>query len=92
MNGVDLATVAELLGHSTTTMTERYSHLSPDHKTRAVKTLDFAYQTESKTESLLRPCRLEQLDDFDVASPGRPKQSIPTLSTLAFNVHIRPSF
>ena len=52
MNGVDLATVAVLLGHSTTTMTERYSHLSPAHKTRAVKILDLAYRTESKTESV----------------------------------------
>jgi integrase len=40
MAGVDLMTVKELLGHKSLTMTERYSHLSPDHKARAVKVLD----------------------------------------------------
>ena len=52
MCGVDLTTVAELLGHSTTKMTERYSHLSQDHKTRAVKVLDSAYQTDTKTDTI----------------------------------------
>ena len=47
MNGVDLKTVATLLGHSTTRMSERYAHLSPDHPTRAVKVLDTAYRTDT---------------------------------------------
>ena len=40
MNGVDLLTVKELLGHKTIEMTLRYSHLSCDHKKRAVESLD----------------------------------------------------
>jgi site-specific recombinase XerD len=40
MNGVDIMTVKELLGHKTLAMTLRYSHLSPSHKTRAVNLLD----------------------------------------------------
>ena len=39
MNGVDLATVQELLGHKSIVMTKRYSHPTPDHKKRAVDTL-----------------------------------------------------
>jgi integrase len=38
--GVPLVTVARLLGHATTAMTERYSHLAPDHFKQAVDTLE----------------------------------------------------
>ncbi|MDA2924159.1 tyrosine-type recombinase/integrase [Acidobacteria bacterium AH-259-L09] len=40
MAGVDLMTVKELLGHKSLKMTERYSHLSPNHKAKAVEVLD----------------------------------------------------
>lgn len=39
MGGVDLSTVKELMGHKETIMTLRYSHLSDDHKKRAVEIL-----------------------------------------------------
>ena len=52
MSGVDLMTVKELLGHATLTMTMRYAHLAPDHRLRAIKTLDSAYQTDTKTDTV----------------------------------------
>jgi hypothetical protein len=39
MAGVDLRTVAELMGHRTIQMTMRYAHLAPDHKQSAVERL-----------------------------------------------------
>ena len=47
-SGIDLVTVARLMGHSTTRMTERYSHLSRTHQSDAVKKLDFAYKPVAK--------------------------------------------
>jgi site-specific recombinase XerC len=43
MAGVDLVTVKELLGHKSIDMTMRYSHLSQDHKRKAVELLDRHY-------------------------------------------------
>jgi len=42
MEGVDLATVQKLLGHSDITMTMVYAHLAPDHLKTAVERLDFS--------------------------------------------------
>lgn len=40
MQGSDFKTVQELMGHKTIQMTLRYSHLSPDHKRKAVEDLE----------------------------------------------------
>ena len=40
MKGIDLTTVQELLGHSDQRITQRYSHLSPMHKAKAVRVLE----------------------------------------------------
>jgi integrase len=40
MDGVDIMTVKELMGHKDLTMTLRYAHLAPNHKSRAVNILD----------------------------------------------------
>jgi len=41
MNGTDIRTVQDLLGHSTVKVTEQYSHLSPVHRQKALETLNF---------------------------------------------------
>ncbi len=43
MAGVDIRTVAELLGHKDISMTMRYAHLAPDHMSKAVAVLDGHY-------------------------------------------------
>lgn len=40
MEGVDIMTVKELMGHKTLEMTLRYAHLAPNHKSKAVNILD----------------------------------------------------
>ncbi len=51
MAGVDLTSVKELLGHKSTKMTERYSHLSPKHKADAARVLD-ALPSDALEESV----------------------------------------
>ena len=48
MAGVDLRTVAELLGHRTLQMVMRYSHLAPEHQASAV---DRLVRTESQRDT-----------------------------------------
>ena len=73
MNGVDLNTVRELLGHKTIKMTLRYSHLSPDHKKRAVEILGKGFRckgmgissnlvpTRSPSKKMNKSSRVESL-------------------------------
>ena len=49
MNGTDLPTIKELLGHKSLAMVERYSHLSPEHKRKAVETLDATFSGKDGT-------------------------------------------
>ena len=52
MNGVDLMTIKELLGHKDIKMTMRYAHLSPNHKRLAVQKLESVYEAEKKVIEL----------------------------------------
>jgi len=63
MAGIDLNTVRDLLGHKTLTMTLRYSHLSPDHRARAVEVLD------QKIGPVLAPDAFkDKISEFDEAA------------------------
>ncbi len=59
MAGVDLLTVKELLGHKKIEMTLRYSHLSCDHKKRAVKALDGLNGTNLAPSTPTQPLTIE---------------------------------
>lgn len=51
MAGVDIRTVQELMGHKSITMTMRYAHLSPKHRTEALEKLcATATRTATKRE------------------------------------------
>jgi len=45
INGVDIRTVSELMGHSSIIMTMKCAHLAPNSQLHAVQRLPFAYQT-----------------------------------------------
>ncbi|MCZ6512937.1 MAG: site-specific integrase, partial [Nitrospinae bacterium] len=55
MKGVDIATIKELLGHKTLTMTLRYAHLAPSHKVSAVELLDGNVQMKSSAQKVHNP-------------------------------------
>ncbi len=48
IQGTPLYTIARLMGHKSIAMSERYSHLSPDHKREAVKGLEAAVNGRTK--------------------------------------------
>ena len=55
MRGVPLATVSNLLGHTSPTMTLRYAHLSPTHLTSAVRVLDRHSDTSLDSYLTIQP-------------------------------------
>jgi integrase len=54
INGVDLKTIMEIMGHKTAKVAMRYQHPSHDHKLRAVMSLD-RLSSRSKHQGLIRP-------------------------------------
>jgi site-specific recombinase XerD len=56
MEGIDLYTVKELLGHKDLTMTQRYAHLAPDTLRGAVNVLEKALKPkEQKSKAEVVP-------------------------------------
>lgn len=52
IQGESLTTIKELLGHQTTALTERYSHLLPDHKRRATIALENGFEESRKNSAV----------------------------------------
>jgi len=55
LQGETQLTIKELLGHKTMAMTERYSHLIPDHKRRAVRNMENSFQKNKNIISIDKP-------------------------------------
>ena len=52
------------MGHKSLKMTERYSHLMPDHKRKAVKAIAKALQTSKKAEEERQAFRVIKLSNL----------------------------
>ncbi len=62
MKGYDIKTIAELMGHKDIKMTLRYSHPTPEHKRRAVESLDQVttiFTTPAKTVEMPKVVNIE---------------------------------
>ena len=80
MSGVDLNTIRELLRHKSLAMTQRYAHLSKDHKARAVGVLASQMDTiwtpkrvepkEQEFDEVARQFELESYNHAPIAQPG----------------------
>ena len=49
--GVDIDTLADLMGHKDTRMTRRYAHITPVHLKNAVSLLEKSYQSSVTIQS-----------------------------------------
>jgi len=72
MSGVDLLTVKELLGHQSIDMTLRYSHLSPDHKRKAIGTLigAFGHKSVTSKNSVFEEMQLVDTEEVKESESG----------------------
>ena len=52
--GIDLATVKEILGHSTIQMTMKYAHPTPENKRKAVNVLASIFEPEIEKQGTIQ--------------------------------------
>src|SRR4029077_4238625 len=71
MRGVPLATVSNLLAHTSPTMTLRYAHLSPKHLTSAVRVLDHDSNRSLDSYLTIEPKQVPEGELVGVQNEGR---------------------
>ncbi len=54
IQGTPIYTIAKLMGHKSISMSERYAHLSPDHKKEAIKNLEAGLKKQRKVFNIDR--------------------------------------
>jgi hypothetical protein len=88
IKGATLRTVQELLGHQSLTMTMRYSHLSEEHKSDAVKLLDTGLskkaQSEEKTDTITDTVPIPETAKSHTPALTRTGDPLLRSSTLMF--------
>ncbi|HEX4065363.1 MAG TPA: site-specific integrase [Acidobacteriaceae bacterium] len=82
MAGVDLRTVAELMGHSSIQMTMRYAHLAPQHNRAAV---DRLVSLSDSRQTRKAPKRENELVTKSVTTQTRPTGSLRKNSDKTLN-------
>lgn len=55
MGGIDIRTVAEIMGHKSISMTMRYTHFLDSHKLKAIKVLDNVIQQQKSPATVTSP-------------------------------------
>lgn len=77
MAGVDLRTVAELMGHSSIQMTMRYAHLAPQHNRAAVDRLvSLSDSRATAAKSSNAPNRENELVIKSVTIQNKPSRTL----------------
>jgi site-specific recombinase XerD len=63
IQGADLLTIQEILGHKDLRMTTRYAHVAPTHRLAAIEKLEGAYRRQEKTDTSALPDPREESED-----------------------------
>ena len=84
MEGVDLHTIGELLGHSSADMTKRYAHLSPKHKTMAVELLSKVFgQIDTSMDTSGVPSKIDNAGVAQLVEQGFCKPQVVGSNPIA---------
>lgn len=76
MQGVDLLTIAEILGHKDLKMTRRYAHVAPTHRLAAIGLLEHAYNQGNQAENGSNPVDYASGNELAAKTAARTKNGV----------------